>query len=102
MSSASKQNLRDYDVVVRPILTEKSNMKTEDAQYFFHVSLDSTKPEIKAAVERLFKVKVKSVNTLVRKGKTKRFRGRIGIQKDMKKAMVCLEKGQRIDLSSGV
>lgn len=97
-----KQHLRDYDVVVRPILTEKSNMQTESAQYFFQVSLDSTKPEIKAAIERLFNVKVKSVNTLIRKGKTKRFRGRLGIQKDMKKAMVLLQPGQRIDLSSGV
>lgn len=100
--TATKFSLRDYEVIVSPLLTEKSTQMTQFGHYFFEVSTDATKPEIKGAVERLFGVKVKSVNTSVRKGKTRRFKGREGIQSDKKRAMVCLESGQTIDFSNGV
>ena len=87
-----------YEKILRPIITEKATMANENGQITFAVSIDATKPEIKAAVEMLFNVKVKAVNTLVQKGKSKVFRGRIGRRKDMKKAMVTLAEGQNIDL----
>jgi len=102
MKKANKVDYRDYDIMLHPLLTEKSNLMTEKGQYFFAVTRDASKPEIKKAVETLFNVKVKSVNTLIRKGKTRVFRGKRGIQSDAKKAMVCLEVGQKIDFSSGV
>ena len=91
-----------YDVIVTPVITEKSTMASEQNQVVFRVAPDATKPEIKAAVEQLFSVKVKAVNTLVRKGKTKRFRGIKGKQSDMKKAVVTLEEGQTIDVTTGL
>lgn len=91
-----------YDVIVSPVVTEKSTMATEHGKYLFNVRLDAGKEDIRAAVESLFKVKVTKVNTLVREGKTKRFRNTIGKKSDVKKAVVTLEKGQTIDLSSGV
>ncbi len=91
-----------YDVIVTPVITEKSTMASEHNQVMFNVSRKATKPQIKEAVERLFDVKVKAVNTLVRKGKTKRFRGRIGHQSDVKKAIVTLEEGQSIDVTTGL
>nr|WP_207216312.1 50S ribosomal protein L23 [Candidatus Finniella inopinata] len=97
-----KNTFRDYDVIRYPLLTEKSNMLTEKSQYFFAVALDATKTEIKQAVENLFKVKVVAVNTLIRKGKTRVFKGRKGVQNDLKKAMVSLAPGQKLDISSGV
>jgi large subunit ribosomal protein L23 len=93
---------RHYDVILAPVVTEKSTRISEQNQVTFKVRGDSTKPEIKAAVEALFKVKVKAVNTLVQKGKTKRFRGREGRRSDVKKAIVTLAEGQSIDVSSGV
>jgi large subunit ribosomal protein L23 len=102
MKNDKKLNYRDYEVILYPLLTEKSNMMTANAQYFFAVKKDATKPEIKKAVENLFQVKVSSVNTLIRKGKKKVFRGRRGMQSDAKKAMVCLAAGQKIDFSTGV
>ncbi len=95
-------NLKHYDVIVAPVITEKSTMASEQNQVVFRVAPDATKPEIKAAVEQLFSVKVKAVNTLVRKGKTKRFRGIKGKQSDMKKAVVTLEEGQSIDVTTGL
>jgi large subunit ribosomal protein L23 len=77
-----------YDVIVSPVITEKSTLATEHDQVIFNVSRTATKPQIKEAVEKLFSVKVKAVNTLIRKGKTKRFRGRPGRQSDVKKAYV--------------
>lgn len=94
--------LRHYDVIRNPVVTEKSTMASEHGQVVFDVAMDATKTEIKAAVEALFSVKVKAINTLVRKGKVKRFRGRIGVRNDVKKAIVTLVDGQSIDISTGV
>ena len=95
-------DLRHYDVIVSPSITEKSTMASDNNQVIFNVAKGSTKPEIKAAVEALFGVKVKAVNTLVRKGKVKRFRGMTGRQRDVKKAIVTLADGQSIDVSTGL
>ena len=94
--------LRHYDVIRSPVITEKSTMASEQDKVLFNVARDATKAEIKAAVETLFKVKVKSVNTLVRKGKTKRFRGIRGRQSDIKRAIVTLGEGQSIDVTTGL
>jgi len=91
-----------YDVVRRPIVTEKSARGSENGQMTFEVAIDATKPKIKMAVETLFEVEVKAVNTLVQKGKTKRFKGIMGQRKDMKKAIVTLKDGQAIDTGTGV
>jgi large subunit ribosomal protein L23 len=89
-----------YDLIRRPIITEKATMASEHGGVVFEVAMDATKPEIKAAVESLFNVKVKAVNTLVRKGKKKGFRGIVAIQSDVKKAIVTLEDGHTIDVTS--
>jgi large subunit ribosomal protein L23 len=93
---------RHYDVVLSPIITEKATNASELNQVIFKVARAATKPQIKEAVEKLFEVKVKSVNTLVRKGKHKAFRGRLGEQSDFKKAIVTLEEGHRIDVTTGL
>ena len=95
-------DLRHYDVIVSPAITEKSTLVSENNQVVFNVAKKATKPEIKAAVEALFGVKVTAVNTLLRKGKTKRFKGLVGKQKDVKKAVVTLAEGQSIDVSTGL
>ncbi|WP_075996188.1 50S ribosomal protein L23 [Salaquimonas pukyongi] len=95
-------NIHHYDVIVSPVITEKSTMASESNQVVFNVAPDATKPEIKAAVESLFSVKVASVNTLVRKGKVKRFRGIKGRQSNVKKAVVTLAEGQSIDVTTGL
>jgi large subunit ribosomal protein L23 len=95
-------DLRHYDVIVSPAITEKSTMASERNQVVFNVARKATKPEIKSAVEALFGVKVTAVNTLVRKGKVKRFRGTIGRQSDMKKAVVTLADGDSIDVATGL
>ncbi|WP_159590058.1 MULTISPECIES: 50S ribosomal protein L23 [Chelativorans] len=95
-------DLRHYDVIVSPAVTEKSTMASENNQVVFNVARKATKPEIKAAVEALFNVKVKGVNTLVRKGKVKRFRGTIGRTSDVKKAVVTLAEGHSIDIATGL
>ncbi len=92
----------NYDVIRAPVVTEKSTNASEHSQVVFDVAIDATKPQIKAAVEALFEVKVKAVNTLVRKGKVKRFRNKIGVRNDVKKAIVTLVEGQTIDISSGI
>jgi large subunit ribosomal protein L23 len=94
--------LKHYDIIRNPVVTEKSTMASEYNQVVFDVAIDSTKPEIKAAVEALFEVKVKAVNTIVRKGKVKRFRNMLGTRKDVKKAVVTLVDGQTIDISTGL
>jgi large subunit ribosomal protein L23 len=91
-----------YDVIRGPAITEKSTMASEFNQVIFKVARDASKPEIKEAVEGLFGVKVKAVNTLVRKGKTKRFRGRKAVQSDVKKAIVTLAEGHKIDVTTGL
>ena len=93
---------RQFDVILSPAITEKGTMMSANNQVVFNVRIAATKPEIKAAVEKLFGVKVKSVNTLVRKGKLKRFRGRAAIQSDVKKAVVTLAEGQSIDVTTGL
>ena len=95
-------DLRHYDVIVSPAITEKSTMASEQNQVIFNVARKASKPEIKAAVEALFGVKVTAVNTLVRKGKVKRFRGTVGRQGDVKKAVVTLVDGQSIDVATGL
>ena len=94
--------LNAYDVIVSPSITEKSTLISEHNQVIFNVRRDATKPDIKAAVEQLFNVKVKAVNTLNRKGKFKRFKGIVGRRSDIKKAIVTLEEGQRIDITTGL
>jgi len=91
-----------YDVLRSPVITEKATMASEYNQVMFNVARTATKPQIKEAVERLFTVKVKAVNTLNRKGKVKRFKGRVGKQSDYKRAIVTLEEGHAIDITTGL
>jgi large subunit ribosomal protein L23 len=95
-------DVRHYDVIVSPVITEKSTMASDANQVVFNVARNATKPQIKQAVEALFGVKVKAVNTLLRKGKVKRFRGIMGKQNDVKKAVVTLDEGQTIDVTTGL
>ncbi|MBI1264218.1 MAG: 50S ribosomal protein L23 [Alphaproteobacteria bacterium] len=93
---------RHYDTLIAPVVTEKSTLLSEDNKVVFRVPLGATKKDIAEAVEELFKVKVKAVNTLVQKGKTKRFRGIKGRRDDVKKAVVTLEEGHSIDVTTGL
>lgn len=103
MSSAKHAlEARHYDVILAPIITEKATLASEANQVIFKVRKTATKPEIKAAVERLFDVKVESVNTLIRKGKRKVFKGTRGVQSDVKKAVVTLAEGHKIDVTTGL
>lgn len=106
MAKAKKTEIkiteRMYEIIRTPVVTEKSTLGSEHGQVTFRVPLDATKPEIKSAVEALFEVNVKAVNTLIQKGKTKRFRGRLGRRSDVKKAIVTLADGQAIDVTTGV
>jgi large subunit ribosomal protein L23 len=98
----STTNPRHYDVIVRPVITEKATLASERNQVIFRVASHATKPQIKEAVEKLFDVKVKNVNTLIRKGKVRNFKGRRGILSDVKNAVVTLEEGHRIDVTTGL
>ncbi|CAL8981490.1 50S ribosomal protein L23 [Rhodoplanes serenus] len=98
----STRDPRHYDVIVSPIITEKATTASENNQVLFNVRKTATKPQIKDAVEKLFDVKVKAVNTLIRKGKLRRFRGVKGELSDVKKAIVTLEEGHRIDVTTGL
>ena len=91
-----------YDVIRKPIITEKTTMASENGAVVFEVAIDSNKPSIKEAVESLFDVKVKAVNTTITKGKSKRFRGMLGKRRDVKKAYVTLEEGNTIDVTTGL
>ena len=91
-----------YDVLRKPIITEKTTMASENGAVVFEVAIDSNKPSIKEAVESLFDVKVKAVNTTITKGKSKRFRGMLGKRRDVKKAYVTLEEGNTIDVTTGL
>lgn len=91
-----------YDLIKKPIITEKATMASENGAVVFQVAMDATKPQIKEAVEAVFGVKVKAVNTSILKGKEKRFRGRPGVRSDKKKAYVTLEEGNTIDVSTGL
>ena len=96
------QDARHYDIIVSPVITEKATMMSEQNKVVFKVRRDATKPQIKAAVEKLFDVKVEAVNTLVREGKSKVFRGFRGKQSDTKRAMVTLAEGHAIDVTTGL
>ena len=91
-----------YDVIRKPVITEKATMASEANAVVFEVSMSANKPQIKEAIEALFDVKVKAVNTTITKGKTKRFRGQLGTRNDVKKAYVTLEEGNTIDVTSGL
>ena len=93
---------RMYDLIRSPVVTEKSTLGSQHNQVTFRIPLEATKPEIKAAVEGVFKVKVTAVNTLRVQGKTKRFKGHVGQRSDFKKAMVTLAEGHTIDVTTGV
>ena len=98
----SSNSPRHYDVILSPVITEKATIASEQNQVVFKVARTATKPQIKEAVEKLFDVKVKKVNTLVRKGKLKMSRGTRGIQSDITRAIVSLEEGHRIDVTTGL
>jgi large subunit ribosomal protein L23 len=105
MTAALKKPIsqeRMYEIIRAPLITEKMTILSEQNQFGFKVALDATKPQIAAAVEKLFNVKVLSVNTIVQKGKTKRFKGRPGVRSDIKKAIVKLAPGQSIDFTTGL
>ena len=91
-----------YDVIRKPVITEKSTMASENGAGVFEVAIDAAKPQIREAIEALFGVKVKAVNTTITKGKVKRFRGQTGKRKDVKKAYVTLEEGNTIDVTTGL
>jgi large subunit ribosomal protein L23 len=98
----SSKDPRHYDVILSPVITEKATTASEHNKVVFKVAGTATKPQIKEAVEKLFDVKVKNVNTLVRKGKLKVFKNTIGTQSDVKRAIVTLEEGHRIDVTTGL
>jgi large subunit ribosomal protein L23 len=98
----STSDPRHYDILIAPVITEKSTAASEHSKVVFKVARTATKPQIKEAVEKLFDVKVKRVNTLIRKGKTRMFKGRPGELQDSKRAVVTLEEGHRIDVTTGL
>jgi large subunit ribosomal protein L23 len=98
----STSDPRHYDVILSPVITEKATNASEHSKVIFKVAPHATMPQIKEAVEKLFDVKVKSVNTLHRRGKWKAFRGRYGLQPNTKRAIVTLEEGHRIDVTTGL
>ena len=101
-NTATISNERMMEILRRPVITEKATLMSEHNQVSFFVPMDADKFEVKAAVEELFKVKVTSVNTLISKGKAKRFRGRPGKRADAKKAVVTLAEGNSIDVTTGI
>ena len=98
----STSDPRHYDIILSPVITEKATIQSEQNKVVFKVAHTATKPQIKEAVEKLFDVKVKKVNTLVREGKQKVFRGRRGQRSDTKRAIVTLEEGHKIDVTTGL
>jgi large subunit ribosomal protein L23 len=98
----SAAEVKHYDTIIAPIITEKATILSDQNKIVFKVPLDATKKDVKAAIEALFKVKVVSVNTILVKGKTKRFRGVEGKRSDVKKAIVTLAEGQSIDVTTGL
>jgi large subunit ribosomal protein L23 len=93
---------RHYDIILSPVITEKATVASEQNQVMFKVAMHATKPQIKEAIEKLFDVKVKSVNTHIRIGKVKASRGSVGVQSQVKRAVVTLEEGHRIDVTTGL
>ena len=102
MAKKEAVDIRHYDVIVGPHITEKSTLLSENNAVVFKVANTATKPQIKAAIEALFDVKVKNVNTMIQKGKTKKWKGRPYTRNDIKKAVVTLVEGQTIDITTGV
>lgn len=102
MKDAEGQTIKDLGLILSPVITEKATNGSDRNEVTFKVAIDATKPEIKEAIERLFKVKVRSVNTIVHKGKVKRFRGLQYKKTDTKKAIVTLEEGHQIDITTGL
>ena len=100
--TASAVKPEHYDLIKKPVITEKATMASEHGAVVFQVAMDATKPQIKEAVEAVFNVKVKAVNTTITKGKVKKFRGRTGERSDKKKAYVTLEEGNTIDVTTGL
>ena len=98
----STSDPRHYDVILSPVITEKATLASERNQVMFRVARNATKPQIKEAVEKLFDVKVRSVNTHLRKGKVKAFKGTVGEQSEVKRAVVTLEEGHTIDVTTGL
>ena len=98
----STNDPRHYELILSPVITEKATIASDRNQVMFKVAKHATKPQIKEAIEKLFDVKVKSVNTHVRKGKVKAVRGRVGEQSEVKRAIVTLEEGHRIDVTTGL
>ena len=98
----STSDPRHYEVIVSPVITEKATIASEHSQVMFRVARNATKPQIKEAVEKLFDVKVKAVNTHIRKGKVKAVKGRVGVQSPTKRAIVTLEEGHTIDVTTGL
>jgi large subunit ribosomal protein L23 len=98
----STSDPRHYDVIIAPVITEKATMASEHNKVMFKVRKNATKPQIKEAIEKLFDVKVKSVNTLIRGGKWRTFRNKLGQQSDVKRAIITLEEGHRIDVTTGL
>ena len=98
----STSDPRHYDVIIAPVITEKATMASEHNKVVFKVRRNATKPQIKEAVEKLFDVKVKNVNTLVRQGKVKTFKNKVGQLSDVKRAIVTLEEGHKIDVTTGL
>lgn len=101
-TTAPKASPETYTKILAPVITEKSTNLSQHNQIVFRVPLDATKPDIKKAVEAIWNVKVKAVNTIRNMGKTKRFKGRIGFRSDSKKAVITLAEGQTIDIGTGV
>ena len=93
---------RHYDVILSPVITEKATLASDRSQVIFKVAMNATKPQIKEAVEKLFDVKIKSVNTHVRKGKVKAFKGSVGVQSSVKRAIITLQEGYTIDVTTGL
>ena len=98
----STSDPRHYEVILSPVITEKATLASEQSQVMFKVARGATKPQIKEAVEKLFDVKVKSVNTHIRKGKVKAVKGRVGVQSPTKRAIVTLQEGFTIDVTTGL
>jgi large subunit ribosomal protein L23 len=98
----STSDPRHYEVILSPVITEKATLASEQSQVMFKVARGATKPQIKEAVEKLFDVKVKSVNTHIRKGKVKAFKGTVGEQSPTKRAIVTLQEGHTIDVTTGL
>ena len=97
-----KLPIKFYDLIEKPIITEKGTLLSNNSQVIFSVPMDVSKKNVKEAVEKLFRVNVKKINIIVSKGKTKRFKGKIGKRKNEKKAIISLEKGQKIDITTGI